>query len=150
MLSIIVLSVIMVIATIEDIVLRQLPIICFSLFDVYLTVYTLYKNTFEIGMIYGLIIGSVPFLIMALLKYGGIGDVIMMGTLGYYFGIYYVDVIIIISFLFFIVFSISTRINEKFNTNYKVGDTVKAYTIEYDGEKELKKEKLNYLLHHLR
>ena len=25
-------------------------------------------------------------------------------------------------------------------TNYKVGDTVKAYTIEYDGEKELKKE----------
>ena len=68
MLSIIVLSVIMVIATIEDIVLRQLPIICFSLFDVYLTVYTLYKNTFEIGMIYGLIIGSVPFLIMALLS----------------------------------------------------------------------------------
>lgn len=25
-------------------------------------------------------------------------------------------------------------------TNYKVGDTVKAYTIEYDGEKEIKKE----------
>ena len=96
MLSIIILSVIMVIATIEDIVLRQLPIICFSLFDVYLTVYTLYKNTFEIGMIYGLIIGSVPFLIMALLKYGGIGDVIMMGTLGYYFGIYYVIVFSII------------------------------------------------------
>lgn len=113
MLSIIVLSVIMAIATIEDIVIRQLPIICFSLFDVYLTFYTLYKNTFGIEMIYGLIIGSVPFLIMALLKYGGIGDVIMMGTLGYYFGIYYVDVIIIISFLFFIVFCIIIKVKYK-------------------------------------
>lgn len=119
MLSIIVLSVIMVIATIEDIVIRQLPIICFSLFDIYMTVYTLYKNTFGLEMIYGLIIGSVPFLILALLKYGGIGDVIMMGTLGYYFGIFYVDIIIIISFLLFIVFSIIVKLKYKIKENKK-------------------------------
>ena len=67
----------------------------------------LYSNTFnylDLGL--GVLIGIIPFSLMALTSKGGIGDIFLMGTLGLILGSRGIIYLILLSGLFYLIFGL--------------------------------------------